>query len=113
MKQMEQTEEGIADAVKRHWVDLYAPSIAPLFGGYLAQIVLLNLAFIIAVLVGFRLAILIETQFRLEDIWIFLGCGIGACLMRGAGCTWNDITDRDFDGAVERTRNRPLPSGFK
>ncbi|NNE87022.1 MAG: 4-hydroxybenzoate octaprenyltransferase, partial [Silicimonas sp.] len=27
------------------------------------------------------------------------------------GCTWNDITDRNFDGAVERTRSRPIPSG--
>jgi 4-hydroxybenzoate polyprenyltransferase len=31
--------------------------------------------------------------------------------MRGAGCTWNDIVDRDLDGAVERTRSRPIPSG--
>jgi 4-hydroxybenzoate polyprenyltransferase len=31
--------------------------------------------------------------------------------MRGAGCTWNDITDRDFDGQVARTRSRPIPSG--
>jgi 4-hydroxybenzoate polyprenyltransferase len=36
---------------------------------------------------------------------------IGAFVMRGAGCTWNDITDRDLDGKVERTRSRPLPSG--
>ena len=31
--------------------------------------------------------------------------------MRGAGCTWNDLTDRDIDGRVARTRSRPLPSG--
>jgi 4-hydroxybenzoate polyprenyltransferase len=31
--------------------------------------------------------------------------------MRGAGCTWNDLTDRDIDAAVARTRSRPLPSG--
>jgi 4-hydroxybenzoate polyprenyltransferase len=31
--------------------------------------------------------------------------------MRGAGCTWNDILDRKIDGAVERTRTRPIPSG--
>lgn len=36
---------------------------------------------------------------------------IGALVMRGAGCTWNDIVDREFDAKVERTRNRPLPSG--
>ena len=35
----------------------------------------------------------------------------GAFLMRGAGCTWNDITDRKLDGSVERTRSRPIPSG--
>lgn len=36
---------------------------------------------------------------------------IGAFVMRGAGCTWNDITDRDLDAKVERTRSRPLPAG--
>jgi 4-hydroxybenzoate polyprenyltransferase len=36
---------------------------------------------------------------------------IGAFTMRGAGCTWNDIVDRDLDASVERTRSRPIPSG--
>ncbi|MGY8667954.1 4-hydroxybenzoate octaprenyltransferase [Bradyrhizobium sp. UFLA05-109] len=36
---------------------------------------------------------------------------IGALVMRGAGCAWNDITDRDLDAKVERTRSRPLPAG--
>ena len=36
---------------------------------------------------------------------------IGAFVMRGAGCTWNDIVDRDYDGRVERTAKRPIPSG--
>src|SRR5262245_63398687 len=36
---------------------------------------------------------------------------IGAFAMRGAGCTWNDIVDRDLDARVERTRSRPIPSG--
>ena len=35
---------------------------------------------------------------------------IGAFAMRGAGCTWNDLVDRDLDGKVERTRSRPIPS---
>jgi len=37
--------------------------------------------------------------------------GLGAVLMRGAGCCWNDIADRDIDGRVARTAGRPLPSG--
>jgi 4-hydroxybenzoate polyprenyltransferase len=36
---------------------------------------------------------------------------IGAFAMRGAGCTWNDITDRHLDARVERTRSRPIPAG--
>ena len=35
----------------------------------------------------------------------------GAFLMRGAGCTYNDLADIDIDNQVERTRSRPLPSG--
>ncbi len=47
----------------------------------------------------------------LNDIWIAFACAIGAFLMRGAGCTWNDISDRDIDAKVARTKSRPLPSG--
>src|SRR5437763_4835660 len=36
---------------------------------------------------------------------------LGAVVMRGAGCTLNDILDREYDGKVARTRLRPLPSG--
>src|SRR5215469_1632907 len=36
---------------------------------------------------------------------------VGSFVMRGAGCTWNDITDRDLDARVERTRSRPIPAG--
>jgi 4-hydroxybenzoate polyprenyltransferase len=43
--------------------------------------------------------------------WVLALFFIGAFAMRGAGCTWNDITDRDLDGKVERTRSRPIPAG--
>jgi len=43
--------------------------------------------------------------------WHLLLFLIGAIAMRGAGCTWNDLVDRDLDGQVERTRSRPIPSG--
>lgn len=46
-----------------------------------------------------------------EIFYLFSVFGIGALTMRGAGCTYNDIVDRDFDVQVTRTRNRPLPSG--
>ena len=44
----------------------------------------------------------------LKLLMIFI---VGTFLMRSAGCVINDIADREFDGHVERTRNRPLPSG--
>jgi len=47
----------------------------------------------------------------LYDLWLFVGFGIGACLMRAAGCAFNDIVDRDFDAQVARTAQRPIPSG--
>ena len=43
--------------------------------------------------------------------WVLVLFFIGAFVMRGAGCTWNDITDRDLDAKVERTRSRPIPAG--
>jgi 4-hydroxybenzoate polyprenyltransferase len=46
-----------------------------------------------------------------NDLWIAIACLLGAFLMRGAGCTWNDITDRKIDAQVARTKSRPLPSG--
>jgi 4-hydroxybenzoate polyprenyltransferase len=45
------------------------------------------------------------------NVWHVLLFFIGAFAMRGAGCTWNDIVDRDLDSRVERTRSRPIPSG--
>jgi 4-hydroxybenzoate polyprenyltransferase len=45
------------------------------------------------------------------DVWHLALFFIGAFAMRGAGCTWNDIVDRDLDARVERTRSRPIPSG--
>jgi 4-hydroxybenzoate polyprenyltransferase len=45
------------------------------------------------------------------DPWLIALFLIGAIVMRGAGSTWNDILDRKIDAQVERTKNRPIPSG--
>ena len=57
------------------------------------------------------LAALATNSFTAFEVWLIAGSAIGAALMRGAGCTWNDITDRHIDGSVARTRSRPIPSG--
>jgi 4-hydroxybenzoate polyprenyltransferase len=48
---------------------------------------------------------------RGPNLWHIALFLVGAIAMRGAGCTYNDILDRELDAGVERTRGRPLPSG--
>jgi 4-hydroxybenzoate polyprenyltransferase len=49
-------------------------------------------------------------QNRFPSVWHIVLFFVGAFAMRGAGCTWNDLVDRDLDEKVERTRSRPIPS---
>ena len=50
-------------------------------------------------------------SFSTEILPTLLLFALGAIVMRGAGCTYNDIADQDIDDQVARTRSRPLPSG--
>lgn len=61
-------------------------------------------------LIGLAFQRLSGGLFLIDIGWALLFL-IGATVMRGAGCTWNDITDRDFDAKVARTALRPIPSG--
>lgn len=102
----------VADAVQGNWVDRLAPpATRPYLRLSRADRPIGTWLLLLPCWWGLALAILHDGQARLFDLWIFIGCALGAFLMRGAGCTWNDITDRDFDGAVARTRSRPIPSG--
>ena len=102
----------VADAVKDNWVDRHAP---PWTRPYLrlsrADRPIGTWLLLLPCWWSLLLAILYDGQPRWGDIWIAFACGAGAWLMRGAGCTWNDITDRNIDGSVARTRSRPIPSG--
>lgn len=59
---------------------------------------------------GLALANLDAAWTRAELLYVVL-LGLGAVAMRGAGCTYNDIVDRDLDAQVARTAQRPLPAG--
>ncbi|MCF2871184.1 4-hydroxybenzoate octaprenyltransferase [Octadecabacter sp. G9-8] len=105
-------EVEIADAVTGNWVDTIAPQRArPFLRLSRADRPIGTWLLLLPCWWGLMLAMLNTGRASLFDLWIALGCAIGAFLMRGAGCTWNDITDRDIDGSVERTANRPIPSG--
>ena len=105
------TPASVADAPKGNWVDLYAPER---FRPWL-RLSRVDRPIGIWLLLfpcwwGVGLAMIADGA-HWSDLWIMLACAVGAFVMRGAGCTWNDITDRDIDAQVARTRSRPIPSG--
>ena len=101
----------MADAPRGNWVDEYAPKAArPYLRLSRADRPIGTWLLFAPCLWGIGLAAM-EGGFRGWDLWLALSCGAGAFLMRGAGCTWNDLADVDIDASVARTRSRPLPSG--
>ena len=102
----------VSDAVSGNWVDTLAPAWSrPYLRLSRADRPIGTWLLLLPCWWGLLLATAAKGAFTLSDAWIALGCALGAWLMRGAGCTWNDITDRDLDGAVARTASRPIPSG--
>lgn len=99
--------ETIADAAPTNWVDRYAPAFTrPYLKLARADRPIGTWLLLWPCLWSIALA-----AYDLSVIWLMLLFAVGAVVMRGAGCTFNDIVDRDFDAQVERTKGRPLPSG--
>jgi 4-hydroxybenzoate polyprenyltransferase len=106
-----QTASSLPDAVRGHWADRLAPAtlrpylrlarIERPIGWWLLLLPCWWSAALAAIAGG-------QSWPNPVHCLLFL---IGAGAMRGAGCTYNDIVDRDIDMRVERTRGRPLPSG--
>jgi 4-hydroxybenzoate polyprenyltransferase len=101
----------VADASARNWVDRFAPA---------AIVPYLRLARADRPIGFFLLALPCFWSMSLAarsigeaypDPWLLVLFALGALVMRGAGCTYNDLIDRDLDAQVARTRGRPLPSG--
>lgn len=102
----------VSDAVKGNWVDHLAPAATrPYLRLSRADRPIGTWLLLLPCWWGILLAAAAGGGLRAYDLWLLAGCGLGAVLMRGAGCTWNDLTDREIDAAVARTRSRPLPSG--
>jgi len=110
--QDEEMSGQVADAVKGNWVDSRAPAwTRPYLRLSRADRPIGTWLLLLPCWWGALLAASITGQLTLRIVWVLIGCAAGAWLMRGAGCTWNDITDRDLDAAVARTKSRPIPSG--
>jgi 4-hydroxybenzoate polyprenyltransferase len=101
----------VADAPADNWVDRFMPAAARPY----ARLMRLDRP------IGWWLLLLpcwwgltlaqIAGQGGMPNLWYGLLFLVGAIIMRGAGCTLNDIADKDFDAQVARTRSRPIPSG--
>lgn len=117
----------IQDAARRNWVDRWAPAglqpwlrlarldrpigiwllLWPCMWSIMLATGSADVQYLL-IATGFSLG---NWQLALPDPMLFLWFFLGAAVMRGAGCTWNDILDRNLDASVARTRLRPLPSG--
>jgi len=108
---MENDHKPIADAIPQGWVDTRAPHQWRPFlrlARYDRPIGFWLLA--IPCWIGMALAHLGQ-PWTTHDGLLALSFWVGALAMRGAGCTYNDIVDRDLDAKVSRTALRPIASG--
>ncbi|MEM1387219.1 MAG: 4-hydroxybenzoate octaprenyltransferase [Pseudomonadota bacterium] len=112
MPEIGSLDQSVADAQVGNWVDRYAPAAARPYLR-LSRIDRPSPTWLLLIPCWWSilLASLHQQSFGWSEAWIMAGCAIGAVLMRGAGCTWNDITDRNYDGKVARTASRPIPMG--
>jgi len=106
---MNQTGGRVADSTG-NWVDLYAPGQARPYLR-LARLDRPIGSWLLLLPCWWSVGLTGLTMGQLPSLWHIVLFFIGAFAMRGAGCTWNDLVDRDLDGQVERTRSRPIPSG--
>ena len=112
MSEHTQSRADASDIARGNWVDRYAP--AP-FRPWMRLARLDRPIGTWLLLLPCWWSMALATSAGPEPAWpsllYILLFGLGAVVMRGAGCTWNDITDRDYDAKVARTATRPIPSG--
>lgn len=114
----EAQESGVvADAAPGNWVDAHAPAAAR---PYLRLMradrpigfwLLLWPCWWSTALAAEKSVALFPNVVHFPNLLLLALFAVGAFVMRGAGCVYNDILDRDVDARVERTRSRPIPSG--
>lgn len=101
----------VADAAPTNWFDQVAPRWAIPYG-HLARFDRPIGAWLLLFPCWWGQALAeVKVGHTYPNVWYLLLFLIGAFVMRGAGCTHNDIVDRDYDKRVARTASRPIPSG--
>jgi 4-hydroxybenzoate polyprenyltransferase len=100
----------VADAVAGHWADRFLPATARPYAR-LARLERPIGWWLLLLPCWWSLALAAATVGAAPSLRLALLLLVGAIAMRGAGCTWNDLTDEDIDARVARTASRPIPSG--
>jgi 4-hydroxybenzoate polyprenyltransferase len=98
------------DAVPRHWVETMPPRLQPWLRLIRLDRPIGTWLLFWPCVFGLALGAAAEGR-GFPNPWYVALCGVGSVVMRGAGCVYNDIVDRDFDARVARTRERPIASG--
>jgi len=105
---MSETTGRVADATG-NWVDSFAPAYSRPYLR-LARLDRPIGSWLLLMPCWWSVALAGMQEDHFPSVWHIILFFIGAFAMRGAGCTWNDLVDRDIDEKVERTRSRPIPS---
>ncbi len=103
--------EAIADAPSSNWVDRWAP---PPWRPYLRLGRFdrpIGIWLLLFPCWWSQTLAEVASDVPFPDIWYLILFAIGAASMRASGCAYNDLVDRDVDARVQRTKNRPIPSG--
>ena len=104
------TAAPLPDARPDNWVDRYAPR--PLRPWLKLARFDRPIGTWLLMLPGWQaVALAGAEQGKGPDLRLLVLIAIGAVVMRGAGCAYNDIVDRDYDAKVARTAQRPIPAG--
>ena len=101
----------IVDAPRGNWVERYAPTAAQPYLQLMRADRPIGTWLLLWPCWWSAALSWIASGRRWPDLWLMFLFAVGASVMRGAGCTYNDLVDRDFDARVARTRGRPIPSG--
>jgi 4-hydroxybenzoate polyprenyltransferase len=110
---MSLSSQAPADAVPRNWVEAAPRRLRPYLQLMRMDRPIGSWLLFWPCVCGLALGAMADERSFIDwrDLYYVALFGVGTIVMRGAGCTFNDIVDRKIDAQVARTRGRPIPSG--
>ncbi|WP_068318603.1 4-hydroxybenzoate octaprenyltransferase [Polycladidibacter hongkongensis] len=101
----------VADAIKNHWVDTHLPAGLRPYARLARWERPIGWWLLLWPCLWSLMLAMITSEASYTGLGYAVLFFIGAVVMRGAGCTYNDIVDTDIDAKVARTASRPIPAG--